>query len=161
MGGRTPSTVHGAMERYGWSTRDLAQQLGVSERTARRYAQQNRITGRGAAERAARQQAFQQSVTREARARQRRRMERGGLSSLSAAGEYQISKRRFRTGPGSRVRTGPSGEKIPASAMREYFAALDAGNQAEADRVLNDALADAYDASGLHMTDVDDVTFTI
>jgi hypothetical protein len=150
---RQPSSVGGAMDRYGWSAREVAQRFGVSERTARRWRQQDRIPER-------RREDWRRELTREARGRQRARMERGGIGQMSAGGEYEVSPgRRYRTGPSSRVRT--SQAKIPAAAMRDYWSAVDRGDAAEADQILNDALAGAYDAPGLHMTDVDDVNFTI
>lgn len=151
-GARQPSSVRGAMDRYGWSTRDVAQRLGVSERTARRWRQQDHIPER-------RRGDWRRETVNAARGRQRARMERGGVASMSAAGQYQVSKSRYRTGPNSRVRT--SQAKIPAAAMRAYFAALDRGDAQAADDALNGALADAYGASDLHMTDVEDVNFTI
>lgn len=154
-----PSSVRGAMERYGWSTRDLAVQLGVSERTARRYAQQNRITARSGADREARNEQFRQRVREAASGRQRARMERRGVTNMTASGTYFVSKRTYRTSPGLPVRTLP-GNKIPASAMRDYFAALDAGDPAAADAILNGALGGAYEAPTTFV-DAEAVGFTI
>jgi hypothetical protein len=155
---RQPGTVGGAMDRYGWSTREVAQQFGVSERTARRWRQQDRIPERRRAD-------WREATTRAARGRQRARMERGGLRGMSAAGTYKVSKSTYRTGPASRIRTlGESdARKITAGQMRDYWAAVDSGNDAEADRILNEALAGDYapDARGLAMEDADDVDFTI
>src|SRR5215472_13865737 len=89
-----------AMERYGWSAREVAQRFGVSERTARRWRQQDRIPER-------RREDFQREQRRERQARQRARMEARGLSSMSAQGEYMVSRSRYRTRPQYPVRTLP------------------------------------------------------
>ena len=141
-----------AMERYGWNTREVAQRFGVSERTARRWRQQDRIPER-------RREAFQREQRRERQARQRARMERRGLASMSAQGEYMVSRSRYRTRPQYPVRTLP-GNKISAADMRAYFEALDRGAQDEADQILNAALGGGYQAP-TSFTDADSVDFTI
>jgi hypothetical protein len=141
-----------AMERYGWTTREVAQRFGVSERTARRWRQQDRIPER-------RREDFQREQRRERATRSRARMERRGLSGMSATGEYAVSRNRYRATPRAPVRIMP-GNKISAADMRAYFEALDRGDQAEADQILNDALGRGYEAP-TSFTDAEGVDFTI
>jgi len=160
-----PSSVRGTMDRYGWNTRDLAQRLGVSERTARRYARENRITAPGRTAAEARRGLFDRARADAARDRQRARMQTRGLASMSAQGEYMVSKNRYRTRPGASVRIGPNSgvqgtNRISPAAMRAYFAALNQGDEAAADQILNDALGAGYGAPTV-FTDADSVDFTI
>jgi Homeodomain-like domain len=147
-----PSGARAAMDRYGWSAREVAQQFGVSERTARRWRQQDRIPER-------RRDDWQRATGRAAQARQRARMERRGLSALSVTGIYRISKNKYKATPGAPVRVMP-GNKITAAQMREYFGALDAGDAEAADQILNDALGEAYEAP-TDFEDAEGVDFTI
>lgn len=140
------------MERYGWTTHDVAQRLGVSERTARRWRQQDRIPER-------RLQDWREQQQREAARRQRERMRRRGISQMAATGEYSVSRSKYRANRGSPVRTMP-GNKISAADMRAYFDALDRGDEAAADQILNDALGRAYEAP-TSFTDVDSIDYTI
>ena len=157
-----PSSVRGAMDRYGWTTRDVAQRFGVSDRTARRWRQQNRIPERRRAD-------WRRETTSAAERRVRERMERRGLAGMSVTGTYMVSKSRYKAGPGYPVRFGTRDNgnpvagtnRITAAQMRGYFAAIDQGDQQAADDLLNDALAQAYGADGLHFEDVDEVHFDI
>ena len=141
-----------AMERYGWSAREVAQRFNVSERTARRWRQQDRIPER-------RREDWRAEQRREARARQRARIERRGLSSMQATGTYRVSNSRYTARGRYPVRTLP-GNKISAAEMREYFGALDRGDAEQADRILNAALGRAYQAPA-SFEEAETVDFTI
>jgi len=148
-GRAAPSSVSGAVERYGWSTRELAQRMGVSERTARRYRQQDRIPDRRAAD--------WREVTRQAATeRQRARITRRGLSSMNVQGQYRISRSRYQARRDFPVRFVEG--RITGRQMREVF---EASSPAEAEKLLNDALAEAYGAPGLEFEDVEGLDFTI
>ena len=149
----TPSSVRGAMGRFGWSTRDIAARFNVSERTARRWRQQNRVPAR-------REDEWRRETTSAAARRVRERIERRGLQGLTVTGTYRISKNRYKAGPGAPARLMP-GNKISAAVMRGYFGALDQGDDDQADEILNQALAAGYEAPGMHFEDVDDVHFDI
>lgn len=149
----TPSSVRGAMDRFGWSTRDVAERFGVSERTARRWRQQDRIPAR-------REGDWHREANSASARRVRERMERRGLSGLTVTGQYRISKSRYKAGPGAPARLMP-GNKIAPAVMRGYFAAIDQGDDDQADEILNQALAEGYEAPGMHFEDVDDVHFDI
>lgn len=149
----TPSGVRGAMERFGWSSRDVAERFGVSERTARRWRQQNRVPAR-------RREDFLREATSAAARRVRERMLRRGLSGLIVTGIYRISKSRYKAGPGAPARLMP-GNKISPAVMRGYFGAVDQGDDEQADEILNQGLAGGYEAPGMHFEDVDDVHFDI
>jgi hypothetical protein len=140
------------MERYGWNTREVAQRFGVSERTARRWRQQDRIPER-------RREDFEREQRRVRFARTRARMEARGLTGMSATGEYAVSRNRYRATPRAPVRIMP-GNKISAAEMRDYFDALDRGDQAAADQILNDALGRGYEAP-TSFTEAESVDFTI
>ena len=148
-----PSDVGRAVERYGWSTRDLARELGVSERTARRYRQQDRIPDRRAAR-------WREVVKSEATARQRERIERRGLTRMDVTGTYEISagRRRFRANRNAPVRFVQG--RITGAQMRDVFGALDRGEAGEAETLLNGALADAYGAGGLVVTEVEGLDYS-
>lgn len=149
-----PGGPRETMERYGWTTGDIAREFGVSPRTARRWHQQDRIPARQA-------ENWRAASAAAAQGRQRARMERRGLSGMRATGTYEVSPgRRFRTRPGYPVKT-PDGVKIPAAALRDYFGALDQGAPDLADQILNDALAHAYDAEHLTFIEADNVDYTI
>lgn len=151
-GGRNlPRSVEGVMQRFGWTTRDIAQKFGVSERTARRWRQQDRVPDKRRAD-------WDTAKRAEVRARARAKMERGGLKGLTVTGTYVISKTRAKAGRGSPVQVLP-GSKITGAQMSIVFDALDRGDRAEADEALNQALADAYGAPGLHMEDVEGLSF--
>ena len=141
-----------AMERYGWSAREVAQRMNVSERTARRWRQQDRIPAR-------RMEDWRRQEQRERADRSRERMRRRGLSSMEATGEYKVSRNRYRANRNAPVRTLP-GNKISAAQMRDYFDAIDRGDQAAADQILNDALGGAYGAP-TSFDDAESVDFTI
>jgi len=149
---RAPSSVSGAVERYGWNTRELAQRMGVSERTARRYRQQDRIP-RMRADR-------WREVTRDAAIdRQRKRIERRGLSGMNVQGTYHVStpRNRYRARRDFPVRFDQG--RITGAQMREVFAA---SSPAEAEQLLNDALSEAYiGASGLEFDEVESLDFSI
>lgn len=156
-----PSHVGTAMERYGWSTRDVAQQFGVSERTARRWRQQDRIPARRAAE-------WKDATQAAARERLRARIERGGLKGMNVTGQYRISRRSHKAGKGAPIRFGSKGDqfvmgtnRITGAQMREVFSALDRGDVDQADAALNQALAEAYGAPGLEVEDAESVQFDI
>jgi hypothetical protein len=152
-GTRQPRGVGGAMGRYGWSARDVAQRFGVSERTARRWRQQDRIPER-------RREDWRQAITGAARGRLRARMARRGLSGMSATGTYFVSPpTRYRANSEAPVRA-LDDNKIDAAAMRDYFSALDRGDAADADRILNDALGKAYGAPTTFV-DADSVWFDV
>lgn len=148
-----PEGVRTAMDRFGWTTRDVADRFGVSERTARRWRQQDRVPER-------RRESWTQQTRDEARARTRRRIERRGISSMTATGPYRVSKNRYKATPSSPVRIMP-GSKITPAQMRGVFEAIDAGDRDAADELLNDALADAYEAPGLHMEDIDSLEWGV
>jgi hypothetical protein len=150
---QAPDTPLGAMARFGWTTGDIAGRLGVSARTARRWRQFNTVPP-------ARRGDWKRETTAEMAGRIRERIERRGLSGMTVTGTYQISKSRYKAGPGSPVRIMP-GNKIKPAQMRDYFSALDQGDAGAADALLNQALADAYGASGLSFEDVDEVHFDI
>lgn len=137
---RAPSSPGAAVAEFGWSTRDLAQRLGVSERTARRYRQHNAIPAR-------RRAAFDEATRQASRDRARARIVRRGLSGLSVQGFYQVSRSRYRTNRAAPVRILP-GNAISGSAMRDVFAEVDAGDLAGADELLSGALAEGYGMSG-------------
>lgn len=148
-----PSSVRGAMDRYGWTTRDVAQRFGVSDRTARRWRQQDRIPDRRRAD-------WRRETNSAAQRRVRDRIERRGLSGLTVTGTYRISRNRYKAGPGAPARLMP-GNKISGAVMRGYFAAIDQGDVGQADEILNQALAAGYEAPGMHFEDVDEVHFDI
>lgn len=152
--GRVPSTVAATMDRFGWTTSDVADKFGVSQRTARRWRQENRVPTRGG-----KRESWRGEVRNEMRQRARRRMERRGITKFTIQGQYKISKRSWKTGPNSPIRNVMG--KIPASAMRDYFAAIDQGDQAAALAALNAGIGEAYGAPGLEITDVESFTFTI
>jgi hypothetical protein len=141
------------MERFGWTTRDVAGRFGVSERTARRWRQQDRIPERRAGD-------WQRETRAEARARTRQRIERRGIRKMEVTGRYRISKSRYRAGRGAPVRV-LEGNKITPAQMRTVFAAVDAGDMEQADAALNQALAAAYDAPGLEMEDVESLDWGV
>jgi hypothetical protein len=140
------------MERFGWSTADVAERFGVSARTARRWRQKGVP--------AARQQDWRNAARDEARRRTRDRIERRGIRSMTVQGTYRISRMRGKTGAASAVRTMP-GSKIAPAQMRDVFAQVDAGDLDAADAALNEALAEAYEAPGLSMEDVDSLEWGI
>jgi hypothetical protein len=148
-----PSHVRTTMERFGWGSKEVAEKFGVSERTARRWRQQDRIPPRRAGD-------WHREATSAAAGRVRARMERRGLSKMEVTGQYRISKSRYKAGPGAPVRIMP-GNKISPAVMRGYFAAIDQGDDEQADEILNQGLAGGYEAPGLHFEDVDDVHFDI
>lgn len=159
-----PSDVRGAMDRFGWTARDLARMFGKSERTARRWRQQDHIP--------AKQLGDWQRETQAAAARQRReaqseaerktwdRLGRRGMREMRVEGTYKISKSRYKSNAWSPVRTLP-GSKITPAQMRGVRDALDQGDRAAADELLNGALAEAYGAPGLEFEDVDNAEFDI
>lgn len=148
-----PSHVRATMERFGWSARDVAEKFGVSERTARRWRQQDRVPERRAGD-------WHRAATSAAAGRLRERMERRGLSGLTVTGQYRISKSTYKAGPGAPARLMP-GNKIAPAVMRGYFAAIDQGDAEQADEILNQALAEGYEAPGMHFEDVDGIDFQI
>jgi hypothetical protein len=141
------------MERFGWTTRDVATRFGVSERTARRWRQQDRIPERRAGD-------WQRETRAEARARTRQRIEKRGIRHMSATGPYKISKSRYRATAGAPVRI-LEGNKITPAQMRGVFAAADSGDMDAADALLNEALAGAYEAGGLEMEDVESLEWGV
>ena len=161
--GRTPTGVKAAMDRFGWSAKDLAEKLGVSERTARRYRQQDRIPERRAEQRdrfGRESRAATTDRVSDRAAKTRKRIEQRGLRKMEALGKYVISKTRGQAGPGAPAKLMGTNKISPAS-MRDYFAAVDQGDEAAADEILNDALAEGYEAPGLHFTDVTGLEFGI
>lgn len=156
-----PAHVGAAMDRYGWSTRDIAARFGVSERTARRWRQQDRIPARRDAD-------WKNAVSSAARDRLRKRIERGGLKGMNVTGQYRISRRSHKAGKGAPIRFGSRGDqfvmgtnKITGAQMREVFAALDSGDIEQADAALNQSLAEAYGTPGLEVEDAETVEFDI
>lgn len=155
---RAPTTVNAAVNRFGWSTRDLAREMGVSERTARRWKQFDKVPERKA-------ERFRDVVKSEAARRQRQRIERRGLSGMRVEGTYRISRSRYKARQDYPVRFG-QGEKlgtdrITPAQMREVFGALDRGELADAEQMFNDALGEAYGAPGLSFEEIDDIDYEI
>ena len=150
---RAPTSVHGAVERFGWSTRDVAREFGVSERTARRWRQQDRIPARRAEQ-------WREVTRTAAAARQRAQIEARGLRGLTVTGEYRVSRSRYRARGNAPVRI-MGDNRITGATMREVFSALDRGDADAAEAQLNDALADAYGAPGLSIESVDSLTYTV
>lgn len=149
---RAPSGVRAAVARFGWTSRDLARELGVSERTARRYRQQDRIPGR-------RQDAWRDTTRRESQQRQRERIGRRGLSGLTAEGRYRVSKSVYETHPDLPVR---ALEPIPGSRMRDVFELADRGDLDAAEAELTGALGEAYGVGeSMSWERVDSVSFTV
>jgi hypothetical protein len=145
--------VRQAMDRFGWTARDVADRFGVSDRTARRWRQQDRIPER-------RREAWTRETRDAARARTRQRIERRGIGSMTATGPYRVSENRYKATPSSPVRIMP-GNKITPAQMRDVFGAVDSGDMDAADQLLNDALAGAYEAPGLAMEDIDSLEWGI
>lgn len=141
------------MDKYGWTTKDVAARFGVSDRTARRWRQQDRVPDKRAAD-------WRNAARDEARKRARERIEKRGISRMSVQGTYRVSRFRGKTGPTSAVRI-LEGSKIRPAQMREVFGNLDAGDIDAADAALNDALAEAYGAPGLSMEDVDSLEWGV
>ena len=141
------------MDRFGWNTRDVSRRFGVSERTARRWRQQDRVPAR-------RREDWNREVRSEARARTQRNIGRRGIRNMTVTGIYRISENRYKAMPGAPVRIMP-GNKITPAQMRAVFAAVDAGDMDAADDLLNEALAEAYEADGLVMEDVDSLDWSI
>lgn len=150
---RAPDTPGGATARFGWNTGDIAGLMGVSARTARRWRQFNTVPVH-------RRGDWHRATTAAAAARIRQRMETRGLSGLTVTGTYRISKNRYKAGPGAPARL-MGDNKISPATMRGYFAAIDQGDAGQADEIINQALADGYEAPGMHFEDVDEVHFDI
>lgn len=150
---RAPTSVHGATDRFGWSTRDLAQRMNVSERTARRWRQQDRIPPRRAEQ-------WREATRTAAAERQRRQIETRGLRDLSVTGEYRVSRSRYRARPDRPIRIGPVRDRITGETMRGVFDALDRGDADAAEAQLNRALGDAYGAP-IEMQTVDDLSYRV
>lgn len=159
-----PSNVGAAMERFGWTTRDVAQRLGVSERTARRYRQQDRVPAKRLGDWRRDTQAAADRQRREAQTAAERktwdRMGRRGISEMNVEGTYKISKSWYKSNAWSPVRILP-GSKITPAQMRGVRDALEHGDESGADELLNAALAEAYGAPGLGFEDVDGLKFGI
>lgn len=151
--GLASAGVRQVMDRSGWTTRDVAGRFGVSERTARRWRQQDRVPARRLGD-------WQREARDAARARTRRRIEKRGISNMTATGPYRISKNRYRAGPAAPVRI-MEGNKITPAQMRDVFSAVDSGDIDAADQLLNDALAEAYEAPGLVMEDIDSLEWGV
>lgn len=151
-GGRNlPRSVEGTMKRFGWTAKDIASKFGVSERTARRWRQQDRVPDK-------RRDDWNQAKKDEARARARAKMEKSGLKQLKVTGTYIISKTRGKAGSAAPVQM-VGNNRISGAQMRTVFDALDRGDREEADEALNQALAEGYEAAGLHMEDVEGLSF--
>jgi hypothetical protein len=152
-----PETPRAAADRYGWTARDVAQRFNVSERTARRWRQQDRIPER-------RREDWNREVRRERDTRTRKRIERRGLKGMRVSGNYVVnSKYKYKARPDAPVRLMP-GNKIQGSTMRDFFEAVDGGRLDEAESMLNDALGEGYEISGggaLSWDDVDGLDFDI
>jgi hypothetical protein len=133
---RLPESPQTASSAYGWTARDIAQRFDVSERTARRWRQQDRIPERRRAE-------WRRQVSGASRDRARQRIERRGLSGMKVQGRYRVSRSRYETHPDAPVRI-MGGSRIPGAAMREFFSAMDEGDVSRADELLGGALAEAY-----------------
>jgi hypothetical protein len=149
-----PSTPLGAQGRFGWQSGDLASIMNVSPRTARRWRQQNRVPLH-------RQADWQRAVRDETARRQREQIEARGLRNMQVTGEYRVSRSRYRSRAGAPVRIGPGRDRISGATMRDVFTALDEGRADDAERVLNDALGDAYGAPGLRVESVDSLSYTV
>jgi Homeodomain-like domain-containing protein len=150
---RAPTSVHGAVDRFGWTTRDIAREFNVSERTARRWRQQDRIPERRAGQ-------WRNITRREATRRQREQIERRGIKNMSVTGVYRVSRSRYRARGGAAVRI-MGDNRITGETMRGVFSALDEGRADDAERLMNDALADAYGAPGLQIESVDSISYTV
>lgn len=142
------------MERFGWSARDVARRFGISERTARRWRQQDRVPAK-------RREDWNREVRSEARARTQRNIGRRGIRNMTVTGTYRVSKSRYKATASAPVRIMNGGDKISPAQMREVFAAVDAGDMDAADALLNEALAELYEAPGLVMEDVDSLDWSI
>jgi hypothetical protein len=166
--GSPPSSLGASAERYRWSARDIARELGVSERTARRYRQQDRVPARKAAE-------YDQARTRAESARtdaavraSRSRIASRGLRSLTVGGRYRVSSGEYETPPNKPVRV-MDGNYIPGAGdgdldpgMADVFDLLEAGDLDGADTALQQALSNAYGTGGtlLDWSRVDSLGFT-
>ena len=150
-----PGSVRAAVDRFGWSTRDLAERLGVSERTARRYRQQDRIPARRADE-------FRRAARSAATERQRSRIASRGLSAMNVHGRYRVSKSVYTTPQDSPVRI-MDGNFISGASMREVFDLEQSGDPAEAEAALAAALGEAYGNGMENMSwdRVDSLDYTI
>lgn len=151
--GLASASVGHVMERFGWSTHDVATRFGVSDRTARRWRQKDHIPPKRAAD-------WRRETRAEARARTQRRIEKRGIRHMAVTGTYRVSKSRYKARPGSAVRI-MEGNKITPAQMRGVFAAVGAGDLDAADVLLNEALAEAYEAPGLEMEDVESLEWGI
>jgi DNA-binding transcriptional MerR regulator len=151
-GGRNlPRSVEGTMRRFGWTTKDVAARFGVSDRTARRWRQQDRIPDK-------KRDSWNDAKKAEARARQRAKMEKGGIKKLTVTGTYRISKTRGKANSSAPIQF-MGNNKISGAQMQEVFGALDRGDREAADDALNQALAEAYEAEGLHVEDAEGLSF--
>ncbi len=151
---RAPGSVRGAVDRYNWTSRDIAREFGVSERTARRWRQQDRIPERRAGQ-------WRDVTRREADRRQRQQIERRGIQQMNVTGIYRVSRSRYRARGVAPVRIGPGADRITGAQMRDVFRSLDEGNRDEAERQLNEALAAAYGAPGLNVEQVDSLNYSV
>lgn len=151
---RPPGDVADLTKQAGWSTRDLARELNVSERTARRYRQTGHIPER-------RREQFGRAAREVAGRRARERIGRRGLSGLTVQGRYRVSKSVYETHPDSPARILP-GNAIPGSVMRDVFDAADRGDVDGANEQLEQALSEAYGASNpLQWERVDDLDYRV
>lgn len=157
--GRQPSSVRGAMERFNWTTRDVARRFNVSERTARRWRQRDHIPARRAEQ-------WRNEVRGAAARNVRDRIGRRGLSGMRVSGTYLVDgnpKYRYKARPDRPVYI-LDGNKISGADMREVFEHLDQGRADEAEHKLSEALSDAYGTAGgatLEWENVDGLEFDI
>jgi DNA-binding transcriptional MerR regulator len=153
-GQRAPASVRDASARFGWSTHDLAERLGVSERTARRYKQQDRIPPRKAAE-------YRREAEQAAQDKMRDRITSRGLSGMRVQGRYQISKSVYETHPDAPVRL-LEDSHISGATMREFYDALAEGDEAAAEEILAGALGEGYGVGeGMSWERVDELDYRI
>ena len=148
--GRAPRGLPQAQSRWGWSTKEVAQRFGVTQRTAQRWQAAGQVPARRAGQ-------LQDILSTEADKRARERAAKRGFGPVTIGGTYQVSNYRpQRTGPGSRFRT----DEIPPAKVREILALADAGDVAAAEDVLSQAIADGYGITQpVTWEDVDSATF--
>jgi hypothetical protein len=169
--GRAPATFGEAVQRYGWTTRDVQRITGKSARSARRYVQEGRLPGRGAAAAEVRQRVAEAGGQAEAgRVGQRAEAVRSriasrGLRALSVMGRYRVSRSEYETRSPVEAKTAILGRgDSDDPGMAQVYELLDAGDMDGAEDQLAEVLSNAYQMSGGSVGDwvrVDSLNFTI